>query len=313
MTADPCSILALLLTPGVGPAAVRRALAACEAVNLPLRTLLSMPWQEVVRILPPGLHTVAHALMRCSSAIQGRAHRLLERVREAGIQTISIVDEDYPRPLRDALRGNAPPLLFIAGHAALLDAPAAAVVGARNPSRRGEDLAAACAETLAREGAVIVSGGARGVDCTAHESALRDGGNTIVVLPQGILTYRGPALLFDAIQDGRAAVVSQFAPDMAWETHAAVTRNATISAFSLLVCVIEPKKTGGSVRTARCALAQGKRVLVYPARGCASVAQSLSNGGALELIEGRCPVGIDELANLWRTASVHLQEQKALL
>jgi predicted Rossmann fold nucleotide-binding protein DprA/Smf involved in DNA uptake len=142
---------------------------------------------------------------------------------------------------------------------------------------------------------------------------LRNGGKTVVVLPQGILTYRGPALLFDAIQDGRAAVVSEFAPDMAWETHAAVTRNTTISAFSLLVCVIEPKKTGGSVRTARCALAQGKRVLVYPARGCASVVQSLSNGGALELVEGLLPVGLDELADLWRTACVHPREQETLL
>jgi hypothetical protein len=43
------------------------------------------------------------------------------------------------------------------------------------------------------------------------------------------------------------------------------------------------------------------------------VAQSLSNAGALELVEGRSPVGIDELEDLWRTASVHFQEQKALL
>jgi len=312
MNADPCSILALLLSPGVGLAAVRRALAASEAANLPLATLLTLSWQEAVHVLPPGLHMVAADLRQCRSAAQDRARRLLERVSGAGIRVISIDREDYPHALRDTLRENAPPLLFAAGDPALLGAALAAVVGARDPSPRGAHVASACAGILAGEGAVIVSGGARGVDSTAHEAALRKDGKTIVVLPQGILTYRGPALLFDAIQDGRAAIVSEFAPDMGWETHAAVTRNATISALARLVCVIEPKRTGGSVRTARCALSQGKRVLVFPARGFASVAQGLSSSGALELVEGRRPVDLEALADLWRTASARPQEQETL-
>ena len=106
--------------------------------------------------------------------------------------------------------------------------------------------------------------------------------------------------------------LSEFPPDMGWETHAAVTRNATISAMSRLLCVIEPKKTGGSIRTARCALAQGKLVLVYPAQGFAAVAQTLARAGALELVGGASPVRLEALPDLWRNATVHLRGQTTL-
>ena len=309
MTADPCSILALSLSPGLGLAAVRRALAASDAAKMPLSALLSLPWRDASKLLPPGLHVTADDFRRCTAAVQDRARLLLKRTAEAGVQTLSIVQEDYPTLLRDALGNAAPPLLFVAGDLALLHTPAAAVVGARDPSPQGKRLAAACAEILSREKATIVSGGARGVDSAAHESALRSGGKTVVVLPQGLLTYRGPAAIFEAVQDGHATLLSQFAPDMHWETHAAVTRNATISALSKLLCVLEPKKTGGSVCTARCALAQGKRVLVYPAKGFESVTQSLARGGALELIKGASPVELDALPDLWRAADMSRPEQ----
>jgi predicted Rossmann fold nucleotide-binding protein DprA/Smf involved in DNA uptake len=105
------------------------------------------------------------------------------------------------------------------------------------------------------------------------------------------------------LAQGRAVIVSQFAPDARWQTHAAVTRNATISALARMVCVIEPKKIGGSIRTARAAVAQGKRVLFYcPEAGPHSPARLLRQAGALDLVppdHSFCP---ESLLNQWTSA-----------
>lgn len=303
MTSDPSSILALSLSPGVGCVTVHRALAAARASRLPLESLMSLPLHEAIALLPPGLHTVANDLRRCTAAIQERARQLIGLAEEAGAQPLTISQQAYPQRLRDALGSLAPPVLFTMGDVALFRTQAAAVVGARDPSAMGARLATLCAETLCRADATVASGGARGVDSAAHEAALRAGGRTIVVLPQGLLTYRCPGEIQEAVQDGNALLVSEFPPDMDWETHAAVTRNATISALSRLVCVIEPKKTGGSIRTARYALDQGKRVLVYPAQGFESAAEALAHAGAIELFRGTAPIRLDGLPHLWQEAA----------
>lgn len=198
------------------------------------------------------------------------------------------------------------------GDLALLARPSAAVVGARDPSERGLSLARACAAFFARERIPVVSGGARGIDAAAHDAALACGGATAVVLPQGLLTYRVPRPLFEAIEEGRAAIVSEFVPDTDWETRAAVTRNATISALSRLVCVIEPKKTGGSIRTARCALAQRKRVLVYCAPDQRSTGRMLKQAGAQDLVDHTGNPDPEYLQTIWRMAPQPVAQQTEL-
>ena len=87
-----------------------------------------------------------------------------------------------------------------------------------------------------------------------------------------------------AVEDGRALLVSQFSPDAPWSTHGALTRNATIAALSRLVCVIEPGRTGGSIRTARHALEQGKTVMAYTRPEEESVMRELERSGARRLL-----------------------------
>jgi predicted Rossmann fold nucleotide-binding protein DprA/Smf involved in DNA uptake len=104
----------------------------------------------------------------------------------------------------------------------------------------------------------------------------------------------------EAAEEGRAAIVSEFAPDSRWHTHAAVTRNATISALSRLVCVIEPRKTGGSVRTARCGLEQGKQVLVHGSRDPESPIAALRRAGAGSLLDEQGQFSGARLQDRWR-------------
>ena len=70
----------------------------------------------------------------------------------------------------------------LAGDARLLNRPSIAVVGSRRASHEGRALAAEVACELVRRGLVVLSGLAAGIDATAHEAAMLQGGRTIAVI-----------------------------------------------------------------------------------------------------------------------------------
>jgi len=299
MNSDTTAVLALTLTPGGGVVTVRRLMAAAAHAGLGVAELLALNSYELMQLLPSGQESLSRTVAQCTDSLQHRAELLLNWVSQAGATVLRINDRDYPASVRTHLGDLAPPLLFAFGALELFDDEGAGVVGAREVSESGELLAADCATSLVRAGATIVSGGAPGVDTTAHIAALDAGGRTVVVLPQGLLTYRGHSTIMNAAEDGNALIVSEFAPDAGWQTHAAVTRNATISAMSRLICVIEPRKTGGSVRTARCGLAQGKQVLIHGNRDSEAVLASLRRAGAESLLDTSGQFNPDRLRSRW--------------
>ncbi len=313
-THETAANLALLLSPGVGNSSLRHVQAVAREYAVDLWHLLGLEPEETLRALPPGARHIAEILARCASTQTSHAARLINRLDEAGAAVYLADQPGYPEPLVRFLGEKAPGMLIVIGRADLFAAPMAAVVGARDPSPRGAQTARLCAQTFAAAGITVVSGGARGVDRAAHEGALDARGRTIVVLPQGILTCRFPRAYFDAVAAGRCALVSQVPPDTPWETHAAVSRNSTISAFASLVCVIEPKKTGGSIRTAFSALAQGKRVLYYvneeepgdplPGSNAAQIIELLETGGARPLLTQSGKFSTERLGDSWARALV---------
>ena len=310
---EAAAILALMRVPGVGRVAVRQVVHAARVAGMPIAALLGMSRRKAAGVVPVGFDRVPEVLARCGRAHVARAEQLLRDLTASGIMVLCLSHQAYPESLSRSLGKAAPPLLFISGNPALLEEPAAAVVGARLASQRGLALAGHCARTFSEAGVPVVSGGAAGVDTSAHAGAVESGGKTVVVLPQGILTYRPLAFIERAIAAGRASVVSEFLPDAAWETHAAVTRNATISALARMVCVIEPRKVGGSMCTARCAFEQGKRVVAYcPDRG-GLARRHLRHAGALDLVGDSGRLNAGRLLELWRSASDPWAAQGELL
>lgn len=298
--AERRAALALLLTPGVGAVTLNRALMAASAAGVSLSALVRMDARAQAHALPPGFQGVAPLIARCGATHLAWADRLLAQVAACGGEALSPADADYPAALGQHLGARAPTLLFVRGDATLLTQPAAAIVGAREATRSGQRLARACAKALTGAGAAIVSGGAPGVDTAAHEAALASAGKTVVVLPQGLLSYRMPPAIRRGVEGRNAVLVSEFSPDAVWTAHAAVTRNATISALAQLVCVIEPKRVGGSVRTARLAIEQGKRVLVHPLAASCVGTQLPQGTGTIPLGETADMCNVDALLLAWR-------------
>jgi DNA processing protein len=187
-------------------------------------------------------------------------------------------DASYPAQL--AALSDPPPLLYVRGHVDLLHAAQIAIVGSRQPTAAGRTLAARMAVDLARNGLVITSGLARGIDAAAHEAALAAGGRTIAVCGTGLdVCY--PAqhrALFERIaRDG--LLVSEFPPGTPPRAAHFPQRNRIISGLARGIVVVEAAANSGSLITARHALSQGREVFAVPGSPLNPVA-----AGCLELI-----------------------------
>ena len=190
------------------------------------------------------------------------AARELRRAREADIRILTQDDPDYPNPLRDLQL--PPPVLYVSGR--LSEEPAVAIVGSRNFSSYGKSAAQLFSHGLAEAGVTIVSGFARGIDETAHRSALEAReGQTYAVLGCGIdIPY--PKNRGDLRRDlrQRGALISEFPFGAEPRRWSFPIRNRVIAALSSGTLVIQAGVRSGSLITAHHALELGREVWAVP-------------------------------------------------
>jgi len=170
-------------------------------------------------------------------------------------------ERDYPAALLDL--EDAPPCLWVKGHIRLVHRPSIALVGARNASSLGTRMARHLAKDLGKEGYVIVSGLARGVDTAAHLAALKSG--TIAVFAGGIdVVYpsENARLAADIAKGG--LVITEQPPGMTPVARHFPARNRLISGLSRAMVVVEAAMRSGSLVAARHALDQGREILSVP-------------------------------------------------
>lgn len=183
-------------------------------------------------------------------------------------------DARYPQRLREI--PGRPTALFFRGDAELLELPQLAIVGSRNATPQGLEIAEGFSAELARRGLTITSGLALGVDAAAHRGALAADGNTIAVCGTGLdRVYPARNKLLAGEIDQRGLLVSEFAPGTAPRPENFPRRNRIIAGLSLGVLVVEAARESGSLITARLAAEQGREVFAIPgsihnlmARGC---------------------------------------------
>lgn len=181
---------------------------------------------------------------------------------------------DYPKFLRNI--DEPPPLLFCKGDISLLNDPQIAIVGSRNATGSGKQIAFDFAESLAQAGIAITSGLANGIDAAAHQGALNARtGKTIAVVATGldrVYPASHKPLAEKIINNG--VLISEFTLGTRPMAGHFPRRNRIISGLSLGVLVVEAALKSGSLITARHANEQGKEVFAIPG----SIHNALSKG-----------------------------------
>lgn len=190
-------------------------------------------------------------------------HDITSKMEKFGISIFSITDEKYPDYLRTI--ADPPPFLFVRGKIPSLH-KALGVVGTRAVTPYGQMVTDRLTADLTRNGFVIVSGLAYGVDSYAHESCLKNNGKTIAVLGSGVdLIY--PSVntnLANRIVANGGAIVSEYPLSSPAIPHHFPARNRIISGLSRGILVIEGGIKSGALITARLALEQGRDVFAVP-------------------------------------------------
>jgi DNA processing protein len=182
-------------------------------------------------------------------------------VERLGGRLLAQCEPNYPRMLAEI--EDAPPLLCVLGNAGLLTRPMVAMVGARNASLNGRNLARRMAVDLGKAGLVVASGLARGIDTAAHQGALAYG--TVAVMAGGadvIYPPENDPLWHEIVDAG--CVVSEMPPGTQPQASHFPRRNRIISGMALGVVVIEAAARSGSLITARFAAEQGREVFAVP-------------------------------------------------
>ena len=160
---------------------------------------------------------------------------------------------------------NPPIGLIIKGDLSHLSQKSIAIVGTREPSTYGQEMASEFATAFVNHGWNIVSGGALGIDTCAHVAALKSSGKTIAVIASGVLVDYPSAnsRLFKAISKN-GAVVSEVMPYVQAAQNRFLTRNRLIAALSCATLVVEAAYRSGSLRTARDAADLMRPVMAIP-------------------------------------------------
>lgn len=212
----------------------------------------------------PEAHEAGLMLKRHLDDLDKATAEVIEGIQPAldsGAQLTTVLDGDYPASLRTIF--NLPPFLFYRGEMLDQDAHAVAVVGTRQPSPEGLDLAREIARELTERGVTVVSGLAAGIDTAAHRSALEAGGRTVAVFGTGInrVYPKDNVELSERIIE-HGAIVSQFWPDQAPATYTFPRRNVVTSGLSQGTVVVEASATSGAKMQARLAHQHGKKVFL---------------------------------------------------
>ena len=249
--------LALVLTPGLGPTRIHRAV---REMGGEARQIFDLPLT--------GLEALKLPAAACQFIADGRARAAAEKewaqVQSAGAVILTPADERYPQRLLEIY--DPPAVLWVRGETTVLSRPGIAVVGTRSPSPYGAGMAELLSRDLANRRMAIFSGMARGVDTAAHKGALDAGGVTLAVWGTGIdVVYpKENKRLAEQIVISGGAIVSEFPLGTFPAPQNFPIRNRTLSGMSVGVLVIEAAEYSGTRITARCAMEQNRDVYAVP-------------------------------------------------
>ncbi len=189
---------------------------------------------------------------------------LAENLFEQGFQLIQLNSIDYSKTLKQNLKlKDSPPLLYVKGNVKLLNEDSIAIVGSRTASEISLEFTKNIAKKCAENYEVVVSGFAKGVDKLALDTTLEYNGHSIVVLPQGILTFgSGIKKYYKKIINGDVLILSTYHPNTSWSVGLAMNRNIYIYGLAKTIYVAESDNKGGTWNGVINGLNKGRKVFI---------------------------------------------------
>ncbi len=202
-----------------------------------------------------------------------KPEEVLRKMHSTDMGSVVLGEASYPSRLLDI--PDPPPVLFYYGDLPAGDLLSVAVIGARDCSEYGKNVARGIGEALGSVGAAVISGMARGVDGIAQQAALAAGGLSYGVLGSGAdICY--PATnrsLYETLKE-RGGLLSPYGPGTLPLAENFPPRNRIVSGLSDAVVVVEARQKSGTLITVDMALEQGREVYAVPGR----VTDRLSDG-----------------------------------
>jgi len=242
--------LKLTKVPKLGPSKIMKLFGLVHDID----QIFSMSDSELLRtrIFNEAMLMEFHKL---KDAADENFHKVITECLESNIEIMPIIDERYPVFLKNV---PYPPLtLFLKGDLELLYVKKIAIVG----SRKADDISKKWVHDLAQDfvekGYAIVSGGAIGIDYSAHRGALDSNGKTICVLGSGFFRMfpEGHLDLFHEIEKN-GLLISEHLPNFPGSAIALVQRNRITSGISDALFVGASGERGGAMVQTKIAFEQ---------------------------------------------------------
>lgn len=196
------------------------------------------------------------------------------------IQEINLGEINYPYLLSQIY--SPPKKLYVIGNAEILREKAISIVGCREASEYGKNIAKDLAYNLGKSNIITVSGLARGIDTFCHIGSIEANARTIAVVAHGldmIYPKENRNLAIKILEKG-GAIVSEYYLGTKPLKRNFIARNRIISGLSKSIVVIEAKKKSGSLITANFALNEGRDVYAVPGN-----ISNINSEGTNELIK----------------------------
>ena len=246
--------------------------------------------KEFNKNLPPFDKTRIQKLLSRGVALSEQ----LETWRRQGVWIITRAESDYPQNLRKKLRNAAPPVIFGMGDINLLKNKSAAVVGSRNADHNILSITQKVALHLVKHDIQIISGGAKGIDAAAMESALQFNGSAVGFLSGDLLRRGCSGKLRKHIQEKRLLLLSAVNPEAGFNAGNAMARNKYIYALADAGIIVRSDVKGGTWQGAREQLMKyrNNRIFVF------NLDKSTAPGNAKLIIIGAHPLDPEMLEDV---------------
>ena len=210
----------------------------------------------------PGLTEDSIAALMEKDLTQAR--KIVESCEEKGIQVLTYGDRQYPNRLRNIY--DPPMVLYFTGILPQWESmPLIGVVGTRKATVYGMTTARRFGSQICACGAMVVSGGATGIDSMAMEGALDAGGPVVCVLGCGVdVVYpAGNKQLFSKVT-ANGCLISEYPPGVKAISWHFPQRNRIITGMCNGLLVVEAPERSGALNSARHAMEQGRDVFAVP-------------------------------------------------